>query len=150
MALLALCCCFVGCSHQEKSKELIQRSFYDNLWERFDYVVKDVEIDQPTTFDLSLQISFTEDYPYDYFNLIFVVFTPEGDRYRAREYRHKLKDADGHWSADLVDGCYTFVLPINKDLQINDSGTYRFHIEQKMPITPLVGVKEITLINNAK
>lgn len=148
LVLLVLCFGLFGCGHQEKNRELIQRSFYNTVWERFDYVDKDVEITKPTSFNLSMQMSFTEDYPYDYINIVFVVFTPEGDRYRGKEYIPKLKDADGQWSAELVDGCYTFNFPINKDLQISDPGTYRFHIEQKMPITPLVGVKELTLLNN--
>ena len=148
MLLLVLCCGLLGCGPREMDCELIQRNFYNTVWERFDYLDKDVEITNPTTFNLSLQMSFTDDYPYDYIDLIFVVFTPEGDRYRAKEYIPKLKDADGQWSAELVDGCYTFEIPINKDLQINDQGTYRFHIEQKMPITPLVGVKEMKLLNN--
>ena len=148
LLLLVLCCGLLGCGSREMDRELIQRSFYNTVWERFDYLDKDVEITNPTTFNLSLQMSFTDDYPYDYIDLIFVVFTPEGDRYRAKEYIPKLKDADGQWSAELVDGCYTFEIPINKDLQINDQGTYRFHIEQKMPITPLVGVKEMKLLNN--
>ena len=148
LVLLVLCCGLLGCGRQAKNRELIQRSFYNTVWERFDNVDTDVEITGPTTFNLSLQISFTEDYPYDYIDLVFVVFTPEGDRYRGKEYIPKLKDADGQWSAELSDGCYTFDIPINKDLQINDKGTYRFHIEQKMPITPLVGVKELKLLNN--
>ena len=148
LLLLVLCCGLLGCGSREMDRELIQRSFYNTVWERFDYLDKDVEITNPTTFNLSLQMSFTDDYPYDYIDLVFVVFTPEGDRYRAKEYIPKLKDADGQWSAELVDGCYTFEIPINKDLQINDQGTYRFHIEQKMPITPLVGVKEMKLLNN--
>jgi hypothetical protein len=32
---------------------------------------------------------------------------------------------------------------------IADPGVYRFQIENRMPITPLVGVKELTLFNNA-
>lgn len=148
IALLVLCCCCLACGREEKGHELLQRSFYNTVWERFDYVQTEVEITKATSFDLSLQISFTDDYPYDYIDLVFVVFTQDGDRYRGKEYIPKLKDAEGNWSAELVDGCYTFILPINKDLQISDPGTYRFHIEQKMPITPIVGVKEMTLLNN--
>lgn len=148
LVFLVLCCGLLGCGRQEKNRELIQRSFFNTVWERFDYVDKTIEITKPTTYNLSLKISFTEDYPYDYIDLVFVVFTSDGERYRGKEYIPKLKDADGNWSAELVDGCYTFDIPINKDLQISDPGTYRFHLEQKMPITPIVGVKEITLINN--
>ncbi|MBR1515099.1 MAG: hypothetical protein IJ622_12540 [Bacteroidales bacterium] len=148
MVMVALCLVLMGCEQQVKDNVLIHRSFYNTIWERFDYVATDVVVKEATTYDLNLSISFTEDYPYDYIDLVFVVFTSEGDRYRAKEYKPKLKDADGQWSAQLVDGCYTFTLPINKQLVINDSGTYRFQIEQKMPITPLVGVKELTLLNN--
>lgn len=146
--LLVVCGCLAGCGSQQNNRELMQRSFYNTVWERFDDVDQNIEITEPTTFNLSLKISFTDDYPYDYIDLVFVVFTPDGDRYRGKEYIPKLKDPDGHWSAELVDGCYTFNLPINKELKISDAGTYRFHIEQKMPITPLVGVKELTLLNN--
>lgn len=148
LLLLVFCSCLIGCGSQEKNREVIQRSFYNTVWERFDYVYKDIEITEPTMFNLSMQISFTDDYPYDYIDFVFSVLTSEGERYRGKEYIPKLKDADGKWNAECVDGCYTFNIPINKDLQINDKGTYRFHIEQKMPITPIVGVKELTIINN--
>lgn len=148
LVLLVLCCGLLGCGRQEKEHELIKRSFYNTVWERFDYLKKDVTITSPTTFDLSMQISFTDDYPYDYIDLVFVVFTQEGERYRGKEYVTKLKDEDGQWSAELVDGCYTFNVPLNKSLQISDPGTYCFHLEQKMPITPIVGVKELVLLNN--
>lgn len=145
--VLALCLSFCGCKQKENNKELIQRSFYNTVWERFDYVGTDVEVKEATTYDLSLRISFTEDYAYDYINLVFAVFTNDGERYRAKAYKTKLKDNDGQWSSQLVDGCYTFTLPLNKDLLISDPGVYHFQIEQKMPITPLVGVKEMTLLN---
>ena len=148
LVLLVLCCSLLGCGRQEKDRELINRSFYNTVWERFDYLKKEVEITSPTTFDLSMQISFTEDYPYDYIDLVFAVFTEEGERYRGKEYVTKLKDEDGQWSAQLVDGCYTFNVPLNKSLQISDPGTYCFQLEQKMPITPIVGVKELVLLNN--
>lgn len=145
---MAICLCLCGCEPKAKNKELMQRSFYNTVWERFDFVSTNIEVAEPTTFDLSLRISFTDDYPYDYIDLVFAVLTNEGDRYRAKGYKPKLKDADGNWSSELKDGCYTFTLPINKELLINDPGIYRFQIEQKMPITPLVGVKELTLLNN--
>ena len=66
----------------------------------------------------------------------------------AKGYKFKLKDADDHWNCEKADGCYTFVLPINKALQITEAGQYTFQIENKMPITPLVGVKELTLLRN--
>lgn len=127
---------------------MLQRSFYETIWERFDYVTSDIKIIEPTTYDLNLRISFTDDYPYNDIALVFTVFDSEGNPYRAKGYKFNLKDGQGHWNVENKDACYTFILPINKQLTISDVGTYKFVIEQTMPITPVVGVKELALINN--
>ena len=146
--ILVLTLFLAGCNRQEKSSELIQRTFFNTTWERFDYLRNDIEIKEETTFDLSTRISFTDDYPYDYFSMVFTVFTKDGNPYRSKGYKFNLKDAEGHWNSEMTDGCYTFDFPINKQFLITDPGTYRFQIEYRMPITPLVGIKELTLINN--
>ena len=150
--LLSLAClfCLFGCKQQGENAELLQRSFYNESWERFDYVRDEMEIKEAVTYDLSLRISFTEEYSYDYFSMVFAVLDSEGNPYRAKDYKFNLKDEGGHWNSEKKDDCYTFVLPINKQLQITDAGKYQFKIEQRMPITPLVGVKELTLLNNDK
>lgn len=137
-----------GCSRQGKDTQVLHREFYNTMWERFDYVFADVEVKEPTTFDLSLSISFTDDYVGDYFEMVFTVLDSNGDRYRAKGYKFNLKDADGQWKSQLTDGCYPFEFPINKELRINEDGIYRFQIEYRMPKTPIVGVKELTLTNN--
>lgn len=150
ITILTLFSCFVMLSCQRPAKDavVLQRSFFGDAWERFDYVRNDLEIKSETTYDLSLRISFTEDYPYNYIDLIFTVFAENGEPYRSKEYKLNLKDAEGNWSSERIEGCYTFNLPINKQLKISDPGTYQFQIEQKMPKTPLVGVRELTLLNN--
>lgn len=148
LLVLALFLCFFGCSQQQESSDLLHREFFENQWERFDFVRNNIEIKSPTTYDLSMRISFTDDYPYDMFSMVFTVFTDDDEPYRSKGYKFNLKDADGNWNADLTDGCHTFDLPINKAFQIMDAGTYCFQIENQMPITPLVGVKELTLIRN--
>ena len=146
--VLACFLCLLGCGQQTDNKELIQRSFYGTVWERFDYVTADVNITKATTYDLSLRISFTDDYPYNDISLVFTVFDEKGDPYRAKNYKFNLKNEEGHWNVEKVDGCYTYVLPINKQLMISDLGKYQFRLEQTMPITPVVGVKELLILNN--
>lgn len=146
--VLAFFLCLMGCGQQEKDKVVLQRSFYGNLWERFDYVKNDVTITQATTYDLSLRISFTDEYEYQDISLVFTVFDEHGNPYRAKGYKFNLKDKEDHWNVEKVDGCYTYTLPINKRLTIVDPGKYQFRLEQKMPITPVIGVKELTIINN--
>jgi len=142
------CFFFLSCQRQASDKTVLHRDFYNNTWERFDYIQNDIVIQAETTYNLSLNISFTDNYPYDYIDLVFTVFTNDGEPYRSKEYKPKLKDRDGLWSSELKDGCYSFTIPINKELRLSDPGTYKFQIEQKMPITPLVGIKELVMVNN--
>ena len=140
--------CFFGCSQQEKNAALLHRDFFETMWERFDYVQDSLEIKTETSFDWSLKIAFTDDYSYNDFSMVFTVFTSDGEPYRSKAYKFNLKDSESNWNVVKKEGCYTFVLPINKDLRIVDAGTYTFQIENRMPITPLVGVKELTLLRN--
>ena len=138
----------LGCSQKESNKNILQRTFYQTVWERFDYVKNTINIEKETTFDLSMDISFTDDYPYDDFSMVFSVFDSYGNPYRSKAYKFNLKDENGQWKSQKKEGCYTFNLPINKALQITDPGTYCFQVEYRMPITPIVGVKQLSLVNN--
>ena len=148
---ILVACCFLfffGGSQQEDNKVVLHREFFETLWERFDYVKDNIDVKAETSYDLSLKIAFTDDYPYNDFSMIFTVFSSDGEPYRCKAYKFNVKDEEGRWNVDNVDGCHTFVLPINKDLRITEEGTYTFQIENHMPITPLVGVKELTLLNH--
>lgn len=148
MVILAFCLGLLGCQQQANNKELLHRDFYNTIWERFDYVRNDVEITVSTTYDLSMLISFTDEYPYDDFSMIFTVFDENSNPYRSKSYKFNLKDLEGNWNAEKKDNSYTFNFPINKSLTISEPGKYRFTIEQRMPITPVVGVKDLVLLNN--
>lgn len=140
--------CLFGCAQKEENRVVLHREFFETLWERFDYVEDKIEVKTETTYDLSLKIAFTDDYPFNDFSMIFTVFSSDGEPYRSKGYKFNLKDDEGNWNVEKVDGCHTFVLPINKSLRISEPGTYNFQIENRMPKTPLVGVKELTLLNH--
>lgn len=143
-----VCSMLAACHPQGKDAPLVQRDFFNDTWERFDYVYNNIKINEETCYDLNLGISFTEAYPYDDFSMVFSVFDAQGNPYRSRGYKFKLKDADGQWNAQLIDGCHTFTLPVNKEFRITEPGTYRFQIEYRMPKTPLNGVRSLTLYAN--
>lgn len=147
-AILCTCLCFWGCSEQENSRVLLERSFFEETWERFDYVKNTIQIEEETTYDLSMKISFTDDYPYDDFSMVFTVFDAADSPYRSKGYKFNLKESDGQWKAPSANGTHTFEFPINKALTITDAGTYTFQIEYRMPYTPITGVKHLSLIRN--
>lgn len=117
-------------------------------WERFDFIKEDIEIKKATTYDLALAVSFDSTYVYDNLSVVFTVFDSYDNPLRTKAYQFRLKEKDGSWKSTLVDGCYRFTFPINSELTINEPGVYRFQLESRMPITPLMGIKEISVIRN--
>lgn len=140
----------LGCGRNDiqRNSPILSRTFMNDSWERFDYVTNELEIKEETTFNLSMDISFTEAYRYNDFSMVFSIFDPYGNPYRGKAYKFTLKDSDGNWNSELVNGHYNFTLPINKELTIVDPGKYTFQVEYRMPITPLQGISELKINNN--
>lgn len=125
---------------------LLSRNFTDKGWERFDFITCEVTVKQPVTYDLVMEATFAPSYPYDELAVVFSVFDADDNPMRAKSYRFRLKDMDNQWKSELKDGSYTFKLPINSELSLTDPGTYRFQLENRMPITPLAGIKKVAII----
>lgn len=134
-----------SCTTGSKDKTLLTRSFPTLSWERFDFVENKIDIQKPSTYNLALNVSFDPSYTYDYFSVVFSVFDNDGNPFRSRSYKFRLKEKDGTWKSTLTDGAYHFIFPINSELTINEPGIYLFQLENKMPITPLYGIKEISI-----
>jgi len=141
---LGLC----SCTSSKSDKTLVSRSFPTMEWERFDYVKNDFNISKPTTYDLSLKASFDPSYAYNYIAVVFTIFDAEGNPFRTKSYKYQVKDIEGNWKSTLVNDCYSFVFPVNRELTINEPGKYSCQLESRMPITPLIGIKDIAIIRN--
>ena len=149
--LYSLCLLLVlgmaSCRSDQNGNALLSRTFTSTGWERFDFITQQVDLKRPTTYDLSMEAVFAPTYPYDYLTVVFTVFDANDEPLRSKNYQFRLKDADGQWKSELKEGAYTFNLPINSELSLTDPGTYTFQLENRMPITPLEGVKKITIVN---
>lgn len=138
---------FSACHSNRGSNVLISRTFPLLSWERFDFLEETVELKKAVTYDLVLSATFTPDYPFNYFEMAFTVFDDHGHPLRGKNYRFNVKDRDGSWKSELTDDGYQFTFPVNSELTLNEPGKYKFQIENRMPITPLLGIKEISLID---
>jgi gliding motility-associated lipoprotein GldH len=136
-----------SCHSNTDGNALLSRTFTASGWERFDFITKQVELKRPTTYNLNMEVTFAPSYAYDHLTVVFTVFDANGNPLRAKNYHFRLKDADGQWKSDLKEGGYTFNLPINSELSLSEAGTYMFQLENRMPITPLEGIKKIAIIN---
>lgn len=142
--------CMMGlfsCQHNQADKALLSREFTSSGWERFDFVSNELEIKKPTTYDLTMEASFEETYPFDYISVVFTVFDNDDEPMRAKSYKFSVKDKGGTWKSDLKDGLYTFTFPINSEMSFNEPGTYILQLENRMPTTPLSGIHHIALIS---
>lgn len=142
--------CLIGliaCHSNRNGNALISRNFPTLSWERFDFLEETLDLKKSVSYDLVLSATFTPEYPFDYFEMAFTVFDDHDHPLRAKNYQFKLKDRDGVWKSELVEGEYRFTFPVNSNLTLNEPGKYKLQIENRMPITPLQGVKEIKLID---
>lgn len=139
-----------SCHTHGKTNILLERTFPTMSWERFDFINKEVTIEKPVTYDLVLKVTLDPTYGFDYLSVVFSIFDSGDHPFRTKGYQFKLKERDGSWKSELVDGAYHFTLPINSELSLNEPGTYKFELENRMPITPLLGIQEIAIINNKR
>ena len=137
-----------SCHSGSTERTLLSRSFTPTGWERFDFIKREVTLKQPTTYNLSMEVTFAPSYPYDHLMVVFTVFDANGNPFRSKNYQFRLKESDGQWKSELQDDGYTFTLPINSELSLNEPGTYTFQLENRMPITPLEGIKRIAILNH--
>lgn len=136
-----------ACHSNKNGNVLISRVFPTQSWERFDYIEKNFEFKKPVSYDLVLTVALTPDYPFDYFEIAFTVFDDHNHPLRAKNYKFTVKDREGNWKSEPAEDEYRFTFPINSELTLNEPGKYKFQIENRMPITPLLGIKELLLID---
>lgn len=139
--------CLSSCQNSRTGNILVSREFPTQSWERFDFIEKTIVLEKPVSYDLDLDVTFDKSYDYNYFSVVFSVFDANDNPLRSKEYKFTLKDREGQWKSELEDGQYHFRFPINSELTLNEPDTYKFQLENHMPITPLLGIKQISIIN---
>ena len=162
IALIVFALNHVSCSEKQGSS-VISREFQGEIWGRFDYLEADYNVVKaPMTADVVMDIEVTDVYPniYPYhekdgglFVIVLCIDGPDGSR-RAREYKFRLKDEEGNFKSEKVDGYYHFELPLINEMSFNEKGDYHFMIENKYTKDPLYGIKSLNInclqINNKK
>lgn len=136
-----------ACHSDQNGNVLVSREFPTASWERFDYVENVITLSKPVTYDVELDAVFDDTYPFNYFAVVFTVFDNAGNPLRSKNYKFNIKDRDGLWKSEPTEGLYHFRFPLNNELSLNEPGIYNFQIENHMPITPLLGIREISIIN---
>ena len=147
--VLVMTSCF-----KKQDKVIITRDFQSEQWGRFDFLEADFEVlKAPMTSDVVMDIVVSDVYPniYPYhgaenemFVIVLSVNGPDGGS-RAREYKFRLKDAEGNFKSEKVDGYYHFELPLINEMSFSEKGEYHFKVENKYTKDPLYGIKSLNI-----
>lgn len=143
---------FVSCSDRQDTL-VMSKDFAEEKWGRFDLLKVDYNLlKAPATVDVIMELTVSEDFPnvYPFYkndrDLIFCMLVefPDGS-HRVRDYKYPLKDRDGNWKSEKIDGYYHFKFMLISELNISESGICKFTIENKYSKDPLYGIKNMTI-----
>lgn len=143
---------FVSCSDRQDTL-VMSKDFAEEKWGRFDLLKVDYNLlKAPTTVDVIMELTVSEDFPnvYPFYKndrdliLCMLVEFPDGS-HRVRDYKYPLKDRDGNWKSEKIDGYYHFKFMLISELNISESGICKFTIENKYSKDPLYGIKNMTI-----
>lgn len=143
----------VSCS-EKQSGDVLSCDFDGEIWPRFDYLTSSYNVVKaPMTADLVLDVVVSDVFPnvYPYHDdddgslkMAMTITTPEGGR-RSMEYLFRLKDKDGNFKSEKLDGYYHYTLPLINEMSFSESGEYVFKIENKYSKDPLYGIKSLKI-----
>ena len=143
----------MSCGKKQESS-VISRDFDGEIWCRFDFLEADFNVVKaPMTADLVMDIDISEVFPniYPYhdaddglFVITMTINAPDGGR-RSREYKFRLKDSDGNFKSEKINGYYHYELPLINDMSFSEIGVYKFKVENKYPKEPLYGIKRLNI-----
>lgn len=143
---LAVAFFFLTSCSGPQNKEIVERNFYNNTWNRFDYINSEFEVKNISdVYQLVMDVKLTDEYPDEYVQFNLSVFYPNDGGYRSNNFRYRVKDVNGKWNTEQVDGFYNFEFTINSKLEFGDKGVYKFMIENKYPKFDLYGINQLHL-----
>ena len=144
---------FVSCK-EKQTGDVLAREFDGEIWHRFDYLTASYNVVKaPMTADLVLEVEVSDVYPnvYPYHDddngcltIEMTITSPDGSR-RSREYFYRLKDKDGNFKSEKVDGYYHYSLPLINEMSFSESGEYVIKVENKYSKDPLYGIKSLNI-----
>lgn len=151
--LIAILLLFTSCK-KEQDNVVIFKEFPNSEWSRFDFLNGEFEVKKTDTkYNIIMVVKVNDNYPSAYvsnevdgrllFNL--TIKDLEGEDSRSRNFQFNLKDKDGVWKGEKINGCYEFKLPLYEEMTFGKVGLHTFKLENKYPKDPLYGIEEITL-----
>lgn len=117
-----------------------------NVWNRFEQMQYDVNIEEPGNYTIIVAIRHAQHYPYANINIDFEMVKPNGEN-RITPLKIMLKDEEtGKFMGKGAGDIWDFEYPVYENINFADTGNYHFEIDNVMPVYDLPGIMEIGLV----
>ena len=117
----------------------------NHTWNRFKSVKFNVNIKESGNFDILVAIRHANYYQYKNVNIDFAMYAPLGEE-RIKPLKLMLRGEDNKFLGDGSGDIWDISIPVFENINLADTGVYRFEIDNVMPIYELPGIMEVGLI----
>ena len=116
-----------GCGQRKPVSQVYH--FKNATWERFKHLNFELPVENTRQqYDLTLVMRYSDKLSENALPVNVVMITPEGEE-RIKEYTFFVKDNNGNFAGNPVNGIYQMVIPIRKEVRFGKKGMVKFEIE---------------------
>lgn len=117
----------------------------NNTWNRFKSLKFNVKIEKAGNYDIHVAIRHANNYQFENVKIDFAMYSPGGEE-RVMPVTLMLRGEDNKFLGVGSDDIWDISIPVIENVNMPDTGTYRFEIDNVMPIYDLPGIMEVGLI----
>jgi len=124
----------------------VYHTFPGNRWSRFEKIEFEVPVQSTDSYyDIYLCLKHDSTYPYKNLYINVVMFLPSGET-RIREYDFDVKDEDGFFVAQMIQGKGENVFLLRKEIKFTEPGICLFEIEDLIPRIDISGIHQLGIL----
>lgn len=117
----------------------------NNTWNRFKSLKFNVKIEEAGNYDILVAIRHANYYQFKNVNIDFAMYSPSGEE-RVMPVTLMLRGEDNKFLGEGSGDIWDISIPVMENVNMADTGTYRFEIDNVMPVYDLPGIMEVGLI----
>jgi gliding motility-associated lipoprotein GldH len=143
LLLVIISALLTSCS---KNKVFEKFTKLDNYkWKRDNLITFNVDIkDVSTNYDVTLALRHTTYYAFANIKVNVTLTFPSGEM-RTRDYNIFIRNPDGSFKGDGAGDLWDITYPVFTDITFPETGTYKFEVQNVMPIMELPDIMDVGL-----
>lgn len=118
----------------------------NHVWAKTDVIRFDVPVtDTESLYDIFIAVRHMSAYPYANVLVSLTIETPAGE-IRVKQHDLIIRNTDGSFKGDGLGDYWDIEVPVFKEFEFRNEGTYKFSIENRMHLTEMPGIMAMGLV----